>query len=183
MGRLEDLREGLDAAVERARARVGTMMVDRIQGAFRTQGRGPHRWSARKVPWLAGVIRDMEVGTTIRPRRFRGRPALVGDDNEPMASIAWRPVGADSLEVGSRQPYASDYHRPRGGEEKRLAVSAAVKRNLGEYLRRNKKRARTLGWIMGKESVIIRTARRPFVIFLPEDRTRATAIFAEEAAK
>ena len=183
-GRLQVIRENITGTgLRRAELRIGRLLVGRMQRGFETQGRGPNKWSPRGIPWIAGVLKDLEAGPSVRPVRFQGRPALVGDDNEPMASIAFETVSPGVIDVGSRKEYAADYHRPGGGPPKQLPVRPEVKRNLGEYLKANPGRAKSLGFLMGKTEITVRTARRPYVVILPEDTITAAEILSEEAQR
>lgn len=185
MGRLAELIGGLEggAAIDRAKLRVGALMVGRVGQAFDQQGsqtRGGEAWPARGVPNLAGALSDLAQGATIKARRFDTRPALV-DTGELRASVSWRATG-DGIEFGSQLDRASAMQR---GEPSEIPVTPTIKQNLADWLRANRKHphAGKMAALLARDVFTARPRARAFVEFLDSDRESVAAILVEEASR
>lgn len=113
---------------------------------------------------VAGVLADLNAGlTSIPPRRFEDRPALV-DTGALRDSINWRRVDQDAVEVGSTLPYADTHNR---GGESRQPVTPGARKLLARFLRRNKRSRpwlrERLGFLFGIKELVTRVNARPFV--------------------
>lgn len=145
---------------------IGALMVAESQQAFRDQRLGKHEWPARSVPNVMGIIADFASGKRAPPaRRFEDRPAL-RDTGRLAASIAFRLVGADSVEVGSSLPYA-DTHQ-RGGRSESATITEQVQRLLGRWLgSQGAEMRQRLGWLMNEKfrgtKLTADVPKRPFV--------------------
>lgn len=111
---------------------VGLMAVAHSQKAFDDQAFSGIPWEPRMNPNIPGVITDVNAGKTPRPQRFTDRPALV-DTGRLHASIAHRIVGPDTVEVGSRLPYASIHHL--GLDSESPAITKQGQKKLAEWFR------------------------------------------------
>lgn len=125
---------------------MAALILARAQRAFTDQRRGSRQWAPRAVPNVIGILEDLKRGSTPPERRFQPRPA--GQDRGDLYRSVTIPtaaayVGNDTVEVGSRLPYASDV---QNGGERDVPVDAALKDKIKKYLdgkRRGTKSAQT----------------------------------------
>lgn len=96
-----------DDPIRNALTQIGALLTGRAQARFREQKFGGVNWVARKVPNIAGIIADLEVGKNPPSRRWDPRPALQ-DTGRLKGSITWRLVGDGAVEIGSNLSYAAD---------------------------------------------------------------------------
>lgn len=165
---------------------VGALMKARAQKAFVDQRRGAAEWPARGVPNVMGIIADLHAGRVPPARRFEARPAGV-DTGQLRASIAFRQVARDAIEVGSVLPYAGIVNW--GGTSKSPVIDDTILSGLYRFLygskskgiRRGAKGAgldvsrksakKALGWLFGQKgkSIEVEVPPRPFVTLEPQD--------------
>jgi len=145
---------------------AGAIMVARSQQAFRNQGlEGDDRggWEPRSVPNVAGVVADLARGPSVKGRRFQERPALV-DTGALRASISFRLIGLDAVEVGSNLPYAG---KMQEGGSSTLPINATVAANLSAFLKRAPQWRTSLGFLFDKfkkgEDLTVTARARQFV--------------------
>ena len=113
---------------------MAVLILARAQRAFTDQRRGSREWAPRGVPNVIGILEDLKRGSTPPERRFQPRPA--GQDRGDLYRSVTIPtaaayVGNDTVEVGSRLPYASDV---QNGGEVDVPVDAALKDKIKTYL-------------------------------------------------
>lgn len=142
--------EGLEKRVENPEPmlkQIGAMMVAESQQAFREQAFGGKAWRARGPINVFGIIADFAEGRRSPPdRRFQTRPALV-DKGRLAASIAFRLVSQDTVEVGSSLPYAQAHQA--GEEVESETITEKVQDRLWDWLQsQGKDRKRALGWLL-----------------------------------
>jgi len=135
---------------EAALRQVGALMVAESQRSFRDQKFGEDTWQPRAPVNVFGIIADFAAGRKTPPqRRFESRPAL-RDTGRLSASIAWKLVGADVVEVGSSLPYAGVQHA--GGEVESQTIDEKVRTALSAWLKGSGSKYRTrLGWILNRK--------------------------------
>ena len=113
---------------------MGALILARAQKAFGDQKRGSRAWWPRAVPNVIGILEDLRRGSTPPERRFQARPAGM-DRGDLYRSIstpsAARYVGMDTVEVGSRLPYAANV---QFGGEVDVEIDAALKAKIKRYL-------------------------------------------------
>lgn len=172
--------KGQGDALARTLVRVGTLMVGRTQKAFEDQGRAGKQWAPRKIPNVAGILRDLERSGRMPPaRRFEPRPAAI-DTGQLRASIVFTRRGRDSVEYGSRVAYANKVQQ---GEASTIAITDTMRKNLSKLLKRRKDLRAKLGFLFQLKQFTVKPPARPFVVFLPEDRRAAERIWREEVQK
>ena len=113
---------------------IGVYLVKTTSAAFRLQKRGPHSWEPRRVPNVAGILRDLDKGPSIPSRRFEGTPALM-DTGRLRGSFTWRFYSSTSIMFGTNVPYAN-VHQTGGDSE--IVVTSTMRENLATLLRRNR---------------------------------------------
>jgi phage gpG-like protein len=126
---------------------IGVFMVAESQQAFREQRFGDERWPPRGVPNVMAIIEDFHAGKREPPaRRFERRPALM-DTGRLAASIAFRLIGREIVEVGSGLDYAGVQHT--GGEVESKTITKDVQRRMWEWLRNESdERKDQLWWLL-----------------------------------
>jgi len=187
-----------DPAVTNA---IGRHLVTKCRGAFTAQRRGPVIWPERHVPNVAGILHDLNTGSSIDPKRWSPRPAGV-DTGALKASITFRTT-KNQIILTSNVPYAGDFEE---GGERTIQITQMAMTNLGKLLqsgKRNKakglhldKRTREgkaqdriskLAWIMGKGkrdgSVKLKVPPRPFLTIEDEDLDEIAEIVKRAAGK
>lgn len=122
---------------------IGALMVSYAQLAFKQEKMGGIRWKNREetgmVPNWPGVLADFDAGKS-EPRKHRlERGNTLQDTGRLLSSIAFRPVAADTVEVGSMLPYAGVLHG--GGESQTVAISASIQKALGDWIAKMGSRA------------------------------------------
>lgn len=133
---------------------IGALMTAESQRAFREQKHGEEEWPERAPVNLFGIISDFHAGKKNPPaRRFETRPAL-RDTGRLSASIAFKLISKDTVEVGSNLPYAGVQHH--GGEVESLPITEQVQLLLGAWIFRitgtqNESRADKLSWLLSKK--------------------------------
>ena len=128
---------------------IGAMMVAESQRAFKLQKFGKHKWDARAVPNVYGIISDFHQGRR-KPvaRRFEDRPAL-RDTGRLAQSIAFK-VSGMSVTVGSNLDYAGTLHA--GGKIESKPINSQVRQLLWKWLKRAGKAWKNdLGWLLNKK--------------------------------
>ncbi len=113
---------------------MAALILARAQQAFTEQRRGSREWAPRGVPNVIGILEDLKRGSTPPERRFQPRPA--GQDRGDLYRSVTIPTAAafvslDTVEVGSRLPYANDV---QNGGERDVPVDAALKAKIKAYL-------------------------------------------------
>jgi len=146
---------------------IGVFLTGKIQGTFRSQGRGGQSWAPRSVPNKAGILADLAAGRNPPERRFQDRPAAI-DTGRLRGSISYR-VDGDTVTVGSTVAYASDVQR---GGTKTITVD---KRALDAWIRSlsgDRKTAvrRAFSAIRKAGSYTVTVPPRPFVFVTDEER-------------
>lgn len=166
---------------------IGTLLRERSRMAFSEQRRGASRWPGRNVPNIAGIIADLTQGKSPPMRRLDPRPALV-DRGTLRDSIAYRITARDTVEVGTRLPYAGVH---QFGGESVQQVTPAVKTAVAKLLKREPWATYDdkLGALL-RDDVTTWTTQipeRPFVMVTAEDRKDIVRIildaFKGKAAK
>lgn len=142
---------------------IGAMLESRAKVAFQEQRRGKDKWPARHVPNVAGIVADVREGRVPPARRFEGRPAGI-DTGRLMADISSRVTAKDTVEIGSRLPYAGLIQY--GGTSKQPWPKSA-KETLRKLLLREpfKTYEDRLRWLLGDEITEVETnvPARPFL--------------------
>ena len=135
---------------EAALRQVGALMVAESQLAFREQKLGERAWPARGPINLFGLIADFYDGKREPPsRRFEARPVL-RDTGRLAASIAFRLVGSEIVEVGTNLPYAAVHQH--GGQVESKPINDQVRQSLNEWLRgKGRPYRKRLGWLLNKK--------------------------------
>lgn len=131
---------------------MAALILARAQKAFTDQRRGSREWAPRAVPNVIGILEDLRRGSTPPERRFQPRPA--GQDRGDLYRSVTIPtaaayVGNDTVEVGSRLPYASDV---QNGGERDVPVDAALKGKIKAYLDKQGRRTRKVERLAFEES-------------------------------
>lgn len=145
---------------------IGALMVADSQKAFKDQAFIGKPWPPRGPVNTMGILRDFASGVVNPPkRRFERRPAL-RDTGKLSASISFRVVGKNTVEVGSNLPYASVHHK--GGETESPKITQVIQDALAKWLRKKPQDIKLkLGWITNPKytnSVIkTRVPARPFI--------------------
>ena len=116
---------------------IGALMVKEGQKAFREQRLGNVVWKSRGEtgmnPNWPGIIGDFARGAASPPaRRFQDRPALV-DNGALWNSLSFRLVSRDTVEAGSRLPYAGVLHG--GGESQSPTITLTVRQRLWKWIK------------------------------------------------
>ena len=155
---------------EAALNEIGLFMVSEAQQAFRRGGwRGGKKWKRRRVPNIAGIIRDMEKGgTTLKKRRMQPSPVLI-DSGRLRGSIAMRVrLQEGSVIVGTNVRYAQDHQRGR----KVILPGASlahrdIRTNLAKLLRSEKttrpELREQLGWLFNVDNWTLKLPKRPIM--------------------
>jgi phage gpG-like protein len=144
---------------------IGLNQVKVTVRGWQQQGRGT-QWAPRRVPNIAGALSDLAKSGTIKARRFSPRPALV-DTGALRQSISYALRGKKSITFGSNLAYAN---RMQEGGASTFQISPTVRKNLANWLRKNKGQRANFGWIFNAGGEVTVTARaRPFAKFLPAD--------------
>lgn len=138
------------ASPEAALKQIGAMMTAESQGAFREQAFGGKEWEPRNFVNVFGILADFAAGKKAPPaRRFERRPAL-RDTGRLAASIAWRIVSTDTVEIGTNLDYAAVHQK--GGEVRSATITEAVRTALNNWLKGRGKRFRAeLGWLLNRK--------------------------------
>lgn len=150
----------------RALKQIGIMMVAESQRAFRVQRFGETRWRPRASVNVMGIIADFKQGRKAPPqRRFENRPAL-RDTGRLSASISFRRIGQNAVEVGTNLDYASIHQE--GGIAQSEIITKDVQRNLWNWLKKQSLgMRRKLGWLLNSKFTGTRLEQkvpaRPFV--------------------
>ena len=154
---------------------IGVFLVGESQRAFRAQKFKGKEWLPRKTPNVAGIVRDLMTNSSVKPRRFEPRPALI-DTGRLRGSIAYR-VSGNKVEVGTKLSYASLHQT--GGESESLPGAGkggnkTLRRNLKDFLARTDDDTlrEKLGWLFGVDSFKINVPARPFLGITQEARKR-----------
>lgn len=121
---------------------VGALFLATAQESFSKQGL-TSKWPERLVPNIPGIIRDLEHSTSIKGRRWEGRPAnidtgLLKKSLSPTVQLPLpRKTGQARAEVtiGTVVPYATKLQE--GGKET-IPITANVRKNLAALLRRER---------------------------------------------
>lgn len=134
----------------RALKQIGVLMVAESQSNFRRQTFGLNKWEPRAPVNVFGIIADFAQGRRKPPaRRFQRRPAL-RDTGRLAASIAFRVIGKNIVEVGTNLPYAQVHQT--GGKTKSEPITGDVRQRLWRWLRtQSLELKRRLGWILNKK--------------------------------
>lgn len=130
---------------DRILAIIGAYMVAAARRAFVDQrepdtGRKwPQRYPNQDGDTLnvAGALEDLARAPRIKPRRYDVRPA--GRDTGALLNRTTFEVTNGELRVGSDVPYARRFHT---GGESRQRIDTAIKRNLMEFLRSKRRKAK-----------------------------------------
>jgi len=163
----------MEAALQnprRALTQIGALMVAESQRAFKMQRLGRNVWKARSPVNVFGIIADFHAGKRSPPqRRFERRPAL-RDTGRLSASIAFRLVGTEAVEVGSSLPYAGVHQT--GGTTESMPITAQVQERLWQWLKgRGSAYKSKLGWLLNRkfrdQKLTQEVPARPFVGITP----------------
>lgn len=153
-----------------ALAAIGAMLESRAKVAFGEQRRGKEKWAPRTVPNIAGIVSDIRQGKTPPARRFEPRPAGI-DTGRLLADISSAVTAKDTVEIGSRLPYAGLMQY--GGTSKQ-PWGAANKDVLRRLLKIEpfKTYEDRLAWLLGDEITEVETnvRARPFLGIDGDDR-------------
>lgn len=139
---------------------------------------------------IAGAIEDLRSGTRIKARRYQNRPA--GRDTGDLAGRVNYEVAGNSLHVGSDVPYADRFHY---GGQSTQAISAIVRDNLRQMLRRKRRSRRRsgqggrsveemrLGPLFRAQTWTTDSPARPFVGLSRQDMTDLQQLLADAAGR
>lgn len=135
---------------ERTLKQIGAIMVAESQAAFRAQSFGGASWQQRASVNVFGIIDDFAQGKAKPPtRRFERRPAL-RDTGRLSASISFRLVASNVVEVGTVLPYAATHNF--GGPVESKPITDTVRRNLWKWLKgQDFAMQRKLGWLLNSK--------------------------------
>lgn len=164
--RMESALENPSAALKQ----IGALMLSESQRAFKLQQFGKTQWDARRVPNVFGIIADFALsGRTAPPkRRFDARPALIdkGSAGGILGTIDFHVVGKNTVEVGTRLPYAGVHQI--GGPVESEKITETLQKKLWKWLKKqSKERKDQLGWLLNKklrgQTRKMRVPARPFI--------------------
>lgn len=159
--------------------RIGVVLLAQAQRAFTEQGKGPNlRWPERMNPNIAGVLRDLDSGGAVRPRRFQGRPALI-DTGELRRSLKFV-VRGRSVEVVSTVPYANTMQQ---GGPSTIEITDAMRRNAPEAMNRYEALREVLPKVLRKKTLTINVRPRPFLLITDQDLQELSEEITEFAAE
>lgn len=160
--------------------RAGRYLVAKAREAFSRQGRdGKGAWYPRAVPNVAGILSDLERGSSIAERRFEARPA--GMDTGRLRAACFYEVRGDYVVVGSKVPYAKKFQDggtttipvPKSTAAKLKKLLPALRQRLGTTPS-FRRLARLAG---GKvSSFTVKTQGRTFVAITEADRAELKKI-------
>lgn len=131
-GKIERLTSNLDRP-EAALKKIGALLLEQSQKAFRNQEWDGKKWPTRKVPNVFGIISDFSKSGNAKPpkRRFEKSPVLI-DTGQLRRTLSMKIVGNDSVEVGSNLPYATVHNY--GGPVESKPITASVQQKLKRWL-------------------------------------------------
>ena len=93
-----------------------------------------------------------------------------------MASINWKLVSKETVEVGTNLPHGS---RQQFGDTREIAIPQTVHDNLAVYLRKNPQKRPQLGWLFSRTKIEWHTLPRPFVVIDQDDRADINRVLLE----
>lgn len=103
----------------------GKYLLKEHQTLHRTQGKsGGKQWAPRKVPSIAGILRDLMSGTNLDSSRFQGRPVL-NVSGKLRQSYRAR-ASARTLTIDNTAPYAGVHHE---GGSQAISITDVMRRN------------------------------------------------------
>lgn len=161
---------------EKTLQRIGAMMTNKSQKAFKDQGRPEGTWAERGVPNIAGILSDLERGSGIPDRRFESRPALI-DTRRLENSISWQIISRTAVEIGTNLEYAPKLHE--GGKQV-IPVTETMKEGLADLMQSHPEHKSTWQGLMEVDQVEFDIPARPIVEILPEDVEDIREIIAME---
>lgn len=135
-GKLRDLRPALE--------QIGAALTSISSRAFEEQRLGDVLWDRRypnqgePVVNIAGVLSDLNRGSSIKARRFEGRPAL-SDTGRLAGSIDHEISGSDTVRVGTTVEYAGLMQL--GGKSKQ-PVTETAKKKLAKWIASRQRKAK-----------------------------------------
>ena len=160
-------------------ARIGRMVANRAQAAFRLQKRGEDIWPPRGVPNIAGILSDLEKGSSVKKRRFDDRPAGV-DTGRLRQSIAWTIIDSTTVEIGTVVEYASKIQF--GGEEV-IPITKEMKDGLAKFIGEDPELSADLGFLLKADEYKVNIPPRPFVVVTVQDEEDIRTIVVASIAK
>lgn len=148
-GKLSRIRARLDNPSGALKV-IGALMTAESQAAFKEQTFGGDAWEPRARLNVFGIISDFHQGRKAPPRRrFETRPAL-RDTGRLAASISFRLIGPNIVEVGSNLEYAGRMNF--GGETESKPINEQVRTLLWSWLKeQDRSMRRRLGWLLNKK--------------------------------
>lgn len=137
--------------VPKALKEVAGFLLTEAQGAFRTGGwRGGVKWPPRRVPNVAGIIRDLQEGGEPKKRRFEEGQTNV-DTGRLRGNFDVRIDEAKAtVTLANFSPYASAVHE--GGARGPFPGAkdpGPIRAGLAAFLRKSPEWKKDLGWLFG----------------------------------
>ena len=159
--------------------KCGARLVTSTQARFRKQEFDGKAWPPRRVPNVAGVLKDLAGGGNPKERRFQPRPAVM-DTGRLKRSMNFVFDTDSSVRVGTTVPYASK--QQYGGKEK-VAMTKAMKDRLWKWLVRNPGKEMGLAKLLRKRVVTVGNVGRKFIGIDAQDQLDVVWIVRQEVLK
>ena len=149
---------------------LGAVLVSTAQKAFLEERLGDIEWPGRypdqpaPVLNVAGAVKDLAGGGSVKARRFQRRPVL-RDTGNLMQSLDDRSItvrGKHTIEVGSKVPYAATH---QWGGWSRVEVTDTAKQGIRSFLktRQGSKYSLKLWPILKQDALEFEVHERPFL--------------------
>lgn len=170
--RLENPKEAL--------AQIGALMVAESQAAFKEQRFNGKEWPARGPVNVYGILADLAAGKKPPKRRLETRPAL-RDTGRLAASISFRVVGSNVVEVGTTVEYAAVHQK--GGKVKSVPLTDDLIGKVNKWLKKQAKSVKAaMGFVFARKfrgrPLEGEVPARPFI-----GLTKATRKYVEKTMK
>ena len=192
---------------------IGAILAQKSRDAFFNQALGEITWperypnqSAPKVN-IAGVLEDLNKGSTIKGRRFDARPALKGVSNPGLSgSIDHQVIGPDTVQVGPTIEYAGLMQlggksvqpvtptakaalrkwiakRGKAGKKDRAKARTPGTNPLARDVAKPDPIAKRLRFLLDVDQLETEVNPRPFLGIDDEDKRDIRRVVAEQVAK
>lgn len=175
--RIEEIRP----ALEEMKAYLESQYIE----AFEVQGRAT-KWKPRSVPNTAGIIRDIESGGTIKPKRFDSFPALEDTGELKISAASDTEIRGKTILWGTNVPYAVDQHF--GGEKTiNSTIPDLLKSSSKDRIERELRKVERRGFkreaqgLRVRRSYTLNIPARPLVEFTPDDFDALESILIRHA--